>query len=405
MIRLGGKYTAHFVAAVLFLWLVPSFYYFHGSSEELPSGLALDLKPIGSPPSPSSDDPETEATFALPLSREDTRVALEPLLQPRSESQLDQDIAGHNRRTLEGVTACAFGGLCVGYQSKGLSVPSFPLSVDLSPHLTNIYFLHTRAVIILDGQHFPSALHPDPSRDNYFESSAITSLRDLHVSYVFSQHNASWAVSLHTILGSLVHGVIFQEGDHRYDLKACFADDSESVDSESGNVTPGCVQGPKNPHGLPAHKVFGWSNDMFPGSPLGRAWTLVSEPFEQGQTFIGFSVQSACESGVLPFVDSAKRQRKPARAWIHANLETYFWPNHNVWPPSFFDRVMEELGVEPTAALEPGYARLKEYPKTEGVYAVPRVLKELDRSRMGREEILAEMAQSVLFVALGDPKE
>ncbi len=225
--------------------------------------------------------------------------------------------------------------------------------------------------------------------DVYFENSAISALESFGVSYIFSLHNTSWAMGLYALFPDQIHALILKEGDHVYDIKAIFKDPSKAG-----------VQTAQNPKGIPAWKIFAWSSDEYKHSPLGPQWSLVSEPFLGGQTYVGYSVP--CNK--LPYVEHSKRA-KPPRSWIHANLETYLYVRHNNWPHTWFEEAENKTGMGCAAALEPGYARLKEYPETIGIISVPRNMVEMDRSKMSRTQILEEVARSQLLVGLLDPKE
>ncbi|KAF8311077.1 hypothetical protein DL93DRAFT_2169295 [Clavulina sp. PMI_390] len=360
----------------------------HPAKGRLPLGEKL-------PPAPKTKNVLAES---MPHNRQETLNALQPLLVERPDARFEGYIGGraareeadrfiskHNRKVLEGLVDCVFGGTCAHYQSK---------------------------LVILDAFIFPHARDLTPKRDDYYAHSALKSLDNLGASYVFSNVNSTWAVEIHKLFPSLVHAVIFQEGDHVYHLKSCFAssdlDKVEEEDEEAviSTIEVGCVKSRRFPQGIPAYKIFGWSNDEFPGSPLGLPWTLVSEPFHGGQTYIGFSIEEQCANKIFPSVPAAARPKDPHhRAFIHANLETYFWTYHNVWKPSWFDRAVAATNVQPYAALDPQTARLKYYESAKGVWVVPKTLVELDRSKMSDKDLLDEMAKASIFVGLWDPRD
>jgi hypothetical protein len=226
---------------------------------------------------------------------------------------------------------------------------------------------------------------------HYFALSAVNSLDFFGLSYIFTQRNIAMVVQAHTLFPIETHAVIFQEAHGVHDTTSCFT-----------NATLNCVKAIDNPHGIPAWKIFAWtSTEEARQSPLGPRWSLVSAPFSGGQTHLGFALETVCESLPEPIAPSSRKKR----AWIHANLETYFWRTHNVWNWTFFEEIGAETGIGFTAALEPGFARLNSYPVTIGEGAVPANLEELDRSIMNREDIMHEVRNSRLLVGLLDPKE
>ncbi|KAF8311079.1 hypothetical protein DL93DRAFT_2169297 [Clavulina sp. PMI_390] len=396
-----------------FLYRRSSFY--HPNQSRYPPrvhGLAADEHYLGLPlaakPGPPLDvepvvKPQLKNPLAesMPLNKQDTLAALQPLLVERSDArhegyiggqapreEADKFMAKHNRRVLEALVDCVFAATCTHFQTK---------------------------LVILDAFIFPHARDLLPKRDDYYSHSALKSLDSLGASYVFSNVNTTWAIEIHKLFPSLVHAVIFQEGDHIYQLSSCFASAITTNDADpESDIKNGCVQIPgRFPHGIPAHKLFGWGTDGwltadFPGSPLGTAWTLVNEPFSQGQTYIGYSIQEQCEASgpdrLFPSIPAAARPKDPHHhAFIHANLETYFWLHHNDWKPSWFDRAVAATGVQAYAALDPEVARLRDYPITKGVWVVPKTLVELDRRKMSETDILTEMAKASIFVGLWDP--
>lgn len=243
------------------------------------------------------------------------------------------------------------------------------------------------SVIILDAPSFASAF--DGATDELYAQSALRALKAFNLSYIFSCNDPIWASKVHNLFPVNVHSVLFQSTT----VSKCFEDTKLR-----------CVATVNATSGIPASKIFAWELGELHTSPsaLGARWSLVAAPFSGGQTYIGYDFEDTCDS--MPFVAHNKRKN---RAWIHANLETYLYVRHNIFPHGYFERAGNATGMAFTAALDPKEGRLtiEKYPILKGVISVPSNLEELDRSKMSADELQMAVAESKLLVGLLDPKE
>ncbi|KAJ7505458.1 hypothetical protein B0H11DRAFT_1978816 [Mycena galericulata] len=321
----------------------------HGSGEPTMHDpiFSSEQPPLGAETLPIAGTEET-------LTENSTIAAVEKLLQTWNEKPGLELPAEHNRQTLLDLTRCIYNTTC-SKQPR--------LVIFVSPEFHN-----------------NGILAGGPNR----ERSILRAFNSLNVSYVYSPNDMNWAQSVYALFPSQVRAVIFDPAA----LKSCFQD------------TRGCLRSPDNLQGIPAWKMFSYSYlpDGQPTSPLGFAWTLSPELFTRGQTYVGYSIERSCRS--TPFIEPADRLD---RAFILANLETYFWRTHNVWPAKYFEDVGQQLGAQFAASLDPVVARLDLYPETKGHHSVPTGLVELNG--LSPQQWLEAVSKSKLLIGLWDPRE
>ncbi|KAJ7069938.1 hypothetical protein C8F01DRAFT_537312 [Mycena amicta] len=288
----------------------------------------------------------------LAVSLDDRLAAVDKLLQTHNDDS--RPPAGHNRRALQHLAQCIYDPYCARKPQLVILVsdPFHKASLAAIRHNRKRTILHA-----LDG---------------------------LNVSYIFSPKDIGWAQSVHAVFPDEVKIVLFD----RPDLRSCLDD------------TLSCVRSTQNPTGIPAYKMMSWQEDALGDapSPFGHAWTLTAEETYDGRSFVGFSFSETCRQNA-PYIEPADRLDQ---VFILATLETYFWPNHNVWPPEYFEQVGEETKAQFVASLHDTVGRLKDYPKTIGIQAVPNNLVEL--GMLSEMAVLENMGRSRALLGLWDPR-
>ncbi|KAJ6620752.1 hypothetical protein B0H10DRAFT_1048633 [Mycena sp. CBHHK59/15] len=301
--------------------------------------------------------PQSSSTELLHLAEASLDDALEALLQvfETTNEGLPNQIIDHNRKALTDLTRCLYSKHCAQTHPK---------------------------LVILEHYEFHYAVF---SSAEAWARSTIDAFRSLGVYYVYSPRDMQWARSVHVLFEDQVKAVI----SNRESVRACF------------NNTHACVRSSHNPQGIPAWKIFNWRvfEEQEPDTPLGYAWVLSPEPvYSHGETYVGYSVEKTCRT--IPYVDPAKRLD---RAWILANLETYFFVRHNVWPHEYFEDAGLQTGMHFAASLDPTDGRLVAYPETIGIISVPSNLVEV--STVSDPNRVEELAKSRLLIGLFDPRE
>ncbi|KAJ7729672.1 hypothetical protein DFH07DRAFT_895489 [Mycena maculata] len=296
-----------------------------------------------SEPNPQKDS----EIFRLP-NEESMAEAVERLMQTVPTEQ-----AAHNRRNLLNLIECIYDTLCTR-----------------QPQL----------VIFVTAQ--LSRVGETPGR----EPSIIHAFNNLDVSYVHSARNLDFALSVYRLFSTQVRAVIFDGTE----FEACLTDIQK------------CIRSSENLDGIPVWKMFsllGSFPDARPAPPLGFAWTLATEMGRRGETYLGYSIEKTCRE-TPPFIESANRMD---RVFLLANLETYMWPTHNVWPPEYFEDVGAQTGAQFVASLDPVVGRLSAYPKAKGIHATPFNLVEI--GGLPPDRVLEEVSKSRLLLGLFDPRE
>ncbi|KAH7105446.1 hypothetical protein BKA62DRAFT_390017 [Auriculariales sp. MPI-PUGE-AT-0066] len=163
-------------------------------------------------------------------------------------------------------------------------------------------------VVILVSYHFVYALQGSTSGENIWANSMFDSVEDLGYTYLIGESYED-LVPLYNQYPSRVKVVITMMDW----VPKCLHDEQ-------------CIRSDKFPQGIPLWQmiVFEWWRGAH--HPLGHAWTLSPEDWEDGDVYLGYSVQRSCYKN--QYIPHAKRKN---RAVVLAKRVTYFYKPSYPW--------------------------------------------------------------------------
>lgn len=204
-------------------------------------------------------------------------------------------------------------------------------------------------------------------------------------------NSISELVQLHTLLHSQVLAVIM----HDTELSACFSD------------TKSCIKSAQNPSGLPIWKLFAFHFWMDAPHPLGEKWTLSPEdyksenPNNQGNTYLGYSVEPSCTTqDFIPHVD-----RPRGRAYVMAKQLSYFAPQPDrAWPVHFYSEAKKKVQTPGGIHFIMGASNDTNYVKEQRLQ-IPEIPKDaiMNLGIMDQHRFTKEVANSRVLIGVGRP--
>ncbi|KAJ7870430.1 hypothetical protein B0H13DRAFT_2350389 [Mycena leptocephala] len=169
-------------------------------------------------------------------------------------------------------------------------------------------------VVILAAGPFLGLLHGENGGEAIWANSTLIALQRLGYSYLYSI-NGEHPNQLYNMFRPLVSAILVDATD----ANSCFRNER-------------CVLSERNPHGIPAWKIFSFHFWNSPDNPLGRKWTLSPEDYrgthyiemhqradERGtaewanNTYLGYSIEPQCAR--QPFIP---HQDRPWKAYVLA---------------------------------------------------------------------------------------
>ncbi|KAH7076325.1 hypothetical protein BKA62DRAFT_628481 [Auriculariales sp. MPI-PUGE-AT-0066] len=239
--------------------------------------------------------------------------------------------------------------------------------------LTNDSCTHReRQVVLLTSWYFTYALAGGTSGEYIWAKSVLESLDDLGYTYLICDKREQMA-PLYRIFPDQTVAVIA----HPSWIPECMQDDS-------------CIKSHKHPEGIPLWKILSFEFWRGPWHPLGPNWTLSPEDLNNGNTYLGYSIQRACYKNLY-----IPHENRKNRAIVLAKRLTYFY--QPTYPFNFVGAIKDDTG----------YA-WKNVPMDKRPTANPHVPAGIESLTTGgenlkREQWYAELANTRIMIGIGMP--
>ncbi|BEI80322.1 hypothetical protein CcaverHIS002_0108510 [Cutaneotrichosporon cavernicola] len=224
----------------------------------------------------------------------------------------------------------------------------------------------------------------------------------------------TWCNSMHRSLERQGYTVLYTYYDWEYvdhihrqipDLiKVIFADD----DDQNSKTLP-FMKSEKNPHGIPAWKMFRFSYySSYAGTIIGTPWVVTCEPEwrdpdhgPRNFTYLGYDMEpDAAHISVIPW------EERPYRAYVLGKHITFFHKDRArvAWERDFYKRARDQIRKKfPSFEFVSSFKdeRSEEEQKNEGPMTVPDGIRNL--ARLNPVEFDHDLSTSRLLVGIGWP--
>ncbi|KAH7105447.1 hypothetical protein BKA62DRAFT_766816 [Auriculariales sp. MPI-PUGE-AT-0066] len=245
-------------------------------------------------------------------------------------------------------------------------------------------------VVLLAGFHFTDATNGATSGENIWANSVLDSLEDLGYTYLYADTREDIQPLYSNFTDQTIAVISFAAW-----IPECMQD-------------PGCIKSQDNPKGVPLWKFLAFEFWKGANHPLGHDWTLSPEDYEDGNNYLGYSVQRACFK--YPYIPHEQRKR---RALILAKRLTYFHKPTYPWrlvdyahPPSYASKELgagfhfvSAIGNDTSWGWDD--VPVEERPEDPQVPAGIQSL--TDGRNLQREQWYAELADARMMIGVGQP--